>query len=426
MSMHFHMNFMQRVRLALVALVAFAALLAAPVSAHAAEDYGYLCGYFESSNNCGAAEQGVAYGTYQMSASNAYKMLAWAETKYPDDKEVQTIVAKLFDAYETDGGYCGKTFTTKWAKMATKHPDAFQKMQYNYVKKCFYKEAVKAWQAEEPEFVAANFTEALQNVIWSTAVQHGVTGSKNIFVQAMDALGGYDTAYSEQTLIEAIYAERARLTTKSELKQLVSSSATIVEITTSALQGYTYSQQIASSYDLYGKCLAHFYSCSAAVQVGVFNRLGVKELALALEMLEAAGVDLCDHVHTKGGKQTLSTKSDSTHYVKSTKVMCKDCGTLVSPAGKTVAKHKFNANKKKTKCKCGAKKVVHSKGVYKTKDALNLRASASASGAILTSVAKGKKVTATKIKTDSAGNYWALVTVNGYTGYLRITYLKKK
>ncbi|HDQ40149.1 MAG TPA: hypothetical protein ENN39_03880 [Desulfonatronum sp.] len=56
---------------------------------------------------------------------------------------------------------------------------------------------------------------ALREVIWSTAVQHGVAGAANIFERAASRLGlqhaaSKETQIAERDLIQAIYAERGK------------------------------------------------------------------------------------------------------------------------------------------------------------------------------------------------------------------------
>ncbi len=411
---------------AVCCLCCVAVFFAQPQQAYAGRQYGKLCSYYESGNNPGAVEAGVAYGAYQMIPSNAYRIAVFATQNYPTGSTKAKIGKKLKKAYKNDGNSCGTKFNTKWKKMGKKYRKPFFNLQYKFVKKNFYDAAVSSWQGAVKGFKVKRYSVALRNAIFSTAVQHGVSGSRSIFTEAMSRAGGYSKKMGEQALIEAIYAERSRVTSKKDLQAKVGSSATIYVITKSSLSGYTSSQSIAKSHGLYNKCLAHFYSSSPAVQVGVYNRLGIREPARALKMLKKNGTSICQHKKTTGGTVTYSNLTDTTHTATTSAVVCKNCGEQVKPASTSVESHSFTMTGASSICACGKKLVVHETGYYQVKaTALNVRAKAKKSSALRKTITKKTVVQVSKVKLTKKGRYWGKIALKKKNGWVRMSYLSR-
>lgn len=298
---------------AALAALCLAALLL-PHTALAARTYGQLCETFESSGNPYAVDDsdrygGNVYGAYQMSVGNAYKYAQQLSTKYAQSNpEYAEYGDKLLSAYKKDGGKCGANFTKAWKAIFPDQKAAYFQTQYNYVKSAYYTPAKKLWEKYVPGFDAdsSEYSPAIHNVIFSTAVQHGVggaitlpngtggySGSVKMFVNAIDNLGGYSDELTEEEIIAAVYAERSKVVTVSEKKkQLRAVGYTDDEI--SSMSFYRIkdgdipnSLKNALTKVLVGKCLSYFYSNSGAVQVGVYNRLGINEPKAAQTLLES-------------------------------------------------------------------------------------------------------------------------------------------
>jgi hypothetical protein len=113
---------------------------------------------------------------------------------------------RLIDAYKSDGKTYGSNFDRVWKEIAKEDREGFLKLQRDYAKLMYYDAAVL--------FIKSNYgldvntrSAALQNVIWSTAIQHGPTAP--VFGPAISAAGG-KTA-SDLKLINAIYDERSKV-----------------------------------------------------------------------------------------------------------------------------------------------------------------------------------------------------------------------
>jgi hypothetical protein len=99
-------------------------------------------------------------------------------------------------------------FSACWKRIATNQTDEFQKCQHEYIKKTHYDLLVAKILSEDSVDINTR-SNALQNAVWSTAVQHGP--GTPIVHRACATLrcNQNDPQYDEQ-LIRAIYAERGR------------------------------------------------------------------------------------------------------------------------------------------------------------------------------------------------------------------------
>ena len=301
-------------------------MLVHPGSAHAARTYGQLCEEYESNGNPYALDDsnppgGNVYGAYQMSAGNAIKYAQQLCSKYAISKpEYAKYGKQLLAAYEKDGKKCSSNFSKAWKAVFPNQKSAYYQTQYNYVKSIYYDDAVKKWAAEVDGFKASNkrFSNALRNVIFSTAVQHGPSGSASIFSKAMKAVGGYSDSLTEWEIIEAVYAERSRITTKKALRD--SGVQGTIRTITASDYSYNLKHGLISSEQavlLKGSCLAHFYQNSGNIQAGVYVRLANREPAAAKALLESyQAKDYAISYHLDGG--TNSADNPASHKGGST------------------------------------------------------------------------------------------------------------
>jgi LysM repeat protein len=141
---------------------------------------------------------GVSYGSYQM-------------TSRPGGGTVGKFVSQEdFEfADEFDGLVPGSDeFSDAWEALAESNPDEFQAAQHEYIKRTHFDPLVRKLVADDGLNVLTR-SRALQDVIWSTAVQHG--GATSIPSKALAKVnlapedGGFDHAF-----ITAIYQERGR------------------------------------------------------------------------------------------------------------------------------------------------------------------------------------------------------------------------
>lgn len=139
---------------------------------------------------------GVSYGSYQMATKMGTASRFVTQPGFPWSKDFQNLAAGTAQ------------FTACWKRIATEQTDAFQKAQHEYIKKTHYDLLVAKILSEDNLDVNSR-SRALQDVVWSTAVQHG--GATPIVHRACASLSckQSDPDYDKQ-LICAIYAERGR------------------------------------------------------------------------------------------------------------------------------------------------------------------------------------------------------------------------
>jgi murein DD-endopeptidase MepM/ murein hydrolase activator NlpD len=146
---------------------------------------------------------GVSYGSYQL-ASNLNRP---AEFLAQEGRRWRDRFGSLPQG--TPG------FSAIWKQIAVEEPVAFHAAQHDYIQRTHYAVQVAHVKAKTGVDLSAG-GPALQDVVWSTAVQHGPNG--DIIVNALKAvaLKPGDPSF-ERELIKAIYAERGRYNDRGEL-----------------------------------------------------------------------------------------------------------------------------------------------------------------------------------------------------------------
>lgn len=145
----------------------------------------------------GAGDRGgVSYGSYQMASKMGVPTKFVKQPDFPWLADFKNLVAG------------SKEFTACWKRIAKAEPDAFQKAQHEYIKKTHY-DLLCAKILKENALDVNTRSGALQDVVWSTAVQHG--GATPIVHRSIVKCSAAptDSGFDEQ-LIRAIYAERGR------------------------------------------------------------------------------------------------------------------------------------------------------------------------------------------------------------------------
>jgi murein DD-endopeptidase MepM/ murein hydrolase activator NlpD len=139
---------------------------------------------------------GVSYGSYQMATKmgTVTRFVTQAGFRWAND----------FANLKAGTGQ----FTAAWKRIAAAQTDDFQKAQHQFIKKTHY-DLLAAKIFTDDQLDVNSRCRALQDVVWSTAVQHG--GATPIIHRACATLSckQTDPHYDEQ-LIRAIYAERGR------------------------------------------------------------------------------------------------------------------------------------------------------------------------------------------------------------------------
>jgi len=145
----------------------------------------------------GAGDRGgVSYGSYQMVSKLGVPQKFVKQAGFPWLADFQNLVAGNAD------------FTACWKRIAANDPDGFQKCQHEYIKQTHY-DPLAAKILNDDGLDVNTRSHAVQDVIWSTAVQHG--GSTSIPHKALAnvKVDKTDPSFDEQ-LIRAIYAERGK------------------------------------------------------------------------------------------------------------------------------------------------------------------------------------------------------------------------
>ena len=139
---------------------------------------------------------GVSYGSYQMATKMGVPQKFVTQSGFPWLTDFQNLTAGTAD------------FTACWKRIATNETDAFQKCQHEYIKKTHY-DLLAAKILSDDGLDVNTRSRALQDVVWSTAVQHGGATSMVHKALANVSCAKTDPAFDEK-LIRAIYAERGR------------------------------------------------------------------------------------------------------------------------------------------------------------------------------------------------------------------------
>jgi murein DD-endopeptidase MepM/ murein hydrolase activator NlpD len=139
---------------------------------------------------------GVSYGSYQMATKTGTAKRFVTQSDFPWLQDFQNLTPGTAD------------FSACWKRIATNQTDAFQKCQHEYIKKTHY-DPLAAKILSDDDVDVNTRSSTLQNVVWSTAVQHG-PGTPIVHRACANlSCKPADPQYDEQ-LIRAIYAERGR------------------------------------------------------------------------------------------------------------------------------------------------------------------------------------------------------------------------
>ncbi len=235
-----------------------------------ADMLGQLCRKYESGDpgsiSSGEGDAGgKSYGAYQFSSyyDKPRDFFRWCQQS--GSTTYQGFGERLSDAYHQDGGY-GTNFDQTWKALARENYEGFFRAQQTYVGMNYYEPTVAALERDIPGFDMSNYSIALRNVLWSRAVQLGQGGACDMMDYVVDALGGF-TNQPEAELIEAIYRESGEVRPIRDGDQ------------------YWMSGETAERYGVSNMVLSWFRGSSGDVQLGVYIRLRINEVAEAQQML---------------------------------------------------------------------------------------------------------------------------------------------
>jgi hypothetical protein len=116
-------------------------------------------------------------------------------------------------------------FTAKWKEIAATDRDRFQEYQHAFIKKTHF-DVLVAQTLQESGLDITTRSHAVQDAVWSTAVQHG--GKSAVIRKALATISIPRTDPDfDRKLIIAIYAERGRVRADGKLAYFPSSSPSV-------------------------------------------------------------------------------------------------------------------------------------------------------------------------------------------------------
>ncbi|MFC4769027.1 stalk domain-containing protein [Effusibacillus consociatus] len=143
---------------------------------------------------------GKSYGAYQL-ASNMGRVddfLKWLSGVNYGYWE------KLHEARKRDGWTLGENFDKVWRQLAQNDREGFLALQHGYIKYSHYDVAAKILK-DRYGFDISTRSNALKNVLWSVAVQHGPGIVEDFF-------GNVDLKHmNDRQIITAVYDERMKV-----------------------------------------------------------------------------------------------------------------------------------------------------------------------------------------------------------------------
>ncbi|MGA2733678.1 MAG: hypothetical protein ABSG35_13955 [Syntrophobacteraceae bacterium] len=173
------------------------------------QEIGVLSAHFESCEKGPGAigydyNGGTSYGTYQISsrAGTMKRFVDYLSERAPD------LANKLKAAGPANTGNTFGKMPEVWKKVATEDPVRFSKLQYDFIEKSHYLPAVQEI-SDRTGLDISKAPRALQEVLWSTAVQHGPNGAAKIFNKAIKHSEAKNGGVKMAQLIGSVYAMRA-------------------------------------------------------------------------------------------------------------------------------------------------------------------------------------------------------------------------
>ena len=150
------------------------------------------------SNDYGDAG-GVSYGCYQL-ATNTGSVHSFV--RYLN--EIGHSYGQALGQYEPGSD----EFSAEWQSIASIDPGGFAQLQHDYIQYAYYEPAIEALRGAG--FNIENHSEAMQDVIWSRAVQYGTGNIVEMFEDAVHSLGWPNLSYVDAKrfdadMIQAIY-----------------------------------------------------------------------------------------------------------------------------------------------------------------------------------------------------------------------------
>ena len=176
------------------AIADFSSIKAADIQFNKNAHLGFISGEFESGGNPGVIAKdniGYAYGAWQINSrvGGLRDFIKDIET----DKRFAHLAELKIDSPE---------FQDEWARVAKNYPNVFLEKQHEFIEKTKFKPVL--YYARSAGLNTTN--RAVQEVLWSQAVQHGFEGNKKIIDAAVKKVGKSSSA---DEIVRALYEARS-------------------------------------------------------------------------------------------------------------------------------------------------------------------------------------------------------------------------
>ena len=176
------------------AIADFSSIKAGDIQFNKNDHLGFVSGEFESGGNPGVIAKdniGYAYGAWQMN-SQVGALRDFVKSLKNDERCARLAELKI-DSPE---------FQNEWARVAKEYPSAFLEKQHEFIEKTKFKPVL-----DYARSAGLNTTNrAVQEALWSQAVQHGFEGNKKIIDAAVKKVG---KSSSPDEIVRALYESRA-------------------------------------------------------------------------------------------------------------------------------------------------------------------------------------------------------------------------
>ncbi|WP_147821203.1 hypothetical protein [Salidesulfovibrio onnuriiensis] len=147
---------------------------------------------------------GTSYGKYQIASKvgTMDRFISFLDTEKPEWGE------QLRNAGPADTGSKSGRMPEVWKELAEQHPEEFERLQTQFIRQETYDPA-RNMILDATGIDMNNAPKVVQEVLWSTSVQHGATGASRIFGKVIDSfMGASEGADFNQKLIEGVYDKR--------------------------------------------------------------------------------------------------------------------------------------------------------------------------------------------------------------------------
>ena len=176
------------------AIADFSSIKAEDIQFNKDDHLGFVSGEFESGGNPGVIAKdniGYAYGAWQMN-SRVGALRDFVKSLKGDERFAHLAELKI-DSPE---------FQDEWARVAKEYPSEFLEKQHEFIEKTKFKPVL-----DYARSAGLNTTNrAVQEALWSQAVQHGFEGNKKIIDAAVKKVG---KSSSPDEIVRALYESRA-------------------------------------------------------------------------------------------------------------------------------------------------------------------------------------------------------------------------